>query len=112
MKYTYSDGFGNQYLLMESILTYNPMTAEMSSSGTYSGGEPFEIELAKMDMIKLIDVFERAFWAEQDQSEMRTMGSGSLTKEIKGNIQRVNLKYNSDSLNQIDKRFSVIKDNL
>jgi hypothetical protein len=112
MNYTYADGSGNKYKLQKFKLSYFPITPDMSSSGTYSGGEPFKIDLERLDLIKLIDVFERALWANKDHTEKRTMGSGIIIKELEGDSQRFYLKYNSDSMTEIDKRFREIKSNL
>ena len=109
MNYTYADGSGNKYKLQKFKLSYYPITPDMSSSGTYGGGEPFTIELEKLDLIKLIDVFERAMWSEKDHTDKRTMGSGILIKELDGETKRIYLKYNSESLNAINERFREIK---
>ena len=41
------DQNNNTYSVIDTILSYRPMTPEMSSSGTYSGGDPKEITLSK-----------------------------------------------------------------
>lgn len=108
MKYNYTDGSGNAYKLQNSSLTYNPMKPKMSSSGIYSGGEPFTIELEKQDLISLIDIFERALWSKQDHTDKRTMGSGILVKYLGDQKQQIYLAFRSDSLREIDdflKRF-------
>ena len=65
-----------------------------------------------MDLIKLIDVFERALWASKDHTDQRTMGSGIIIKELYGETQREYLKFNSDSLKEIDNRLIEIKANM
>jgi len=112
MKYTYVDGAGNRYSLNDNQLEYNPMTPEMSSSGIYSGGQPFITKLEKIDLIKLIDVLERALWSKNDHTDKRTMGSGTLIKIIGNQRQSVYLSYKSNSINEIDKIFEEIKTNL
>lgn len=109
MKYTYVDGSNNKYRLDKAKLEYVPMTPELSSSGTYSGGEAFAIELEKMDLIKVIDVFERALWSEGDQTDQRTMGSGTLLKSLGDESQKVYLKMKSSAMLEINVLLEGIK---
>jgi len=109
MKYTYVDGSGNKYKLQNSKLTYIPLTPENSSSGTYSGGDPFVLELEKIDLIRLVDVFERALWSESDHSNKRRMGSGTLFKTVGEDWKRIYLSYGSTSINEIDAILKSIK---
>lgn len=111
MKYTYADGSSNKYKLLNNRLEYDPMTPELSSSGTYSGGDPFEIELKKIDVIKLIDVLERAIWSVNDHSERRTKGCGTIIKNLKDENERFYLRYNSNSLNEINNYLKRIQTN-
>ena len=109
MKYTYADGSGNTYRLDNAKLEYAPMTPERSSSGTYSGGDPFTIELEKIDLIKIIDVFERALWSENDHTDKRTMGSGTLFKKVGEETQRIYLRMRSNSMIEINSLLDGLK---
>jgi len=109
MNYTYVDGSGNKYKLANVTLTYTPMTPELSSSGTYSGGDPFTLELDKLDLIKLIGALELALWSEKDQTDKRTMGSGTIYKTIGEKSKRIYLKMRSDALKQINDLLKDIK---
>lgn len=112
MNYTFVDGSGNKYKLHNFKLSYEPISPEMSSSGTYSGGEPFSVELEKMYLLKFIDVMERALWAESDHTENKSMGSGTIIKAIGPEVMRMHLKYNSDSMKIINEVINEIKSNL
>ena len=101
MKYAFVDGSGNRYSFENGMLEYDPMTAERSSSGFYSGGQPYSKELEKKDVIRLVDVFERAIWSSEDHTEKRTMGSGTIFKTVRGENARYYLKMNSDSMKEI-----------
>ena len=41
----YSDGAGNKYEIRDGRLSYDPVTPERSSTGTYSGGDPRTAQL-------------------------------------------------------------------
>ncbi len=110
MVYTFVDGAGNKYRLDNGLLTYSPMTPEMSSSGSYSGGEPFSAELEKMDLVKIVGSFELAFWSDKDQTDQRTMGSGTLFKKVGDNSKRVYLKMRSESMKGINDLLNDIKE--
>lgn len=111
MNYSFTDGSGNTYKLQNAMLIFSPMTAKMSSSGTYSGGKSYTIALEKRDLIKIIDVFERALWSEDDHADQRTMGSGTLFKKVGEESQRIYLSFRSDSLNEINNVLRDLKPN-
>ena len=108
MKYTFIDGSGNKYTLYNQILSYSPIKPRQSSSGIYDGGDPFERTLSKMDVLKLIDVFERSIWSDQDHSATRLMGCGTLLKELGGQSSSIYIKMNSNSLKEIEEKLASI----
>lgn len=110
MKYTYIDGSGNTYKLLNSMLSYSPMTKANSSSGLYDGGDPFSKELTKEQLIGLIDVFERALWQEEAHTSKRTMGSGTLYKIVGDENSRIYLSMRSDAKNEIENQLKKIKE--
>jgi hypothetical protein len=104
MKYIYYDGAGNKYEVKELKLSYFPVKIEESSSGTYDGGVAYSKELTKLDLVKIVDVFERAFWNEKDHSAKREMGCGTLRKYLMHeSASQVYLRRNSASMREIDK---------
>lgn len=97
MKYTYVDGSGNSYQIKDNHLKYSPMTADQSSSGTYDGGDPWSRELSKIDLMRIVDVVERAIWSSADQIDHRSMGSGTIIKVLGDQRTTVYLKMGSES---------------
>lgn len=87
----FSDGSGNRYTVSgvgadgEARLVYSPVTPEQSSSGTYSGGAPADLQLSAENTS---DLLRRVRVLEQDtahHTEGRSMGSGSFrTKTADG----------------------------
>lgn len=80
IEYSYFDGSGNHYLLNVEKLTleYNPVIPAMSSSGVYSGGEPFRIQLGSARFEELESALFRAVSYKLYHSENRVMGSGMI----------------------------------
>lgn len=106
MKYIFTDSNNNSYLLDRDQLSYSPITKANSSSGIYDGGVPFSKKLSKIQLIKLVDVFERAIWAVNDQVKTRTKGSSVLSKPAQE--ISVILKYNSNPSSAISKILAEI----
>ncbi|MFT4533874.1 MAG: hypothetical protein ACJA1A_000082 [Saprospiraceae bacterium] len=106
MKYSYYDGAGNNYEIKDLKLSYFPIKKEESSSGTYDGGIAYTKELTKLDLVKFVDVFERAIWTEKDHSAKREMGCGTIRKYLMNDlVSQVYLRRNSSSMLEIDKMF-------
>lgn len=104
MKYDYYDGAGNKYEIKELKLSYFPIKKEESSSGTYDGGVAYTKELTKLDLVKFVDVFERALWNEKGHSSRREMGCGTIRKyQMNELVSQVYLRRNSSSMLEIDK---------
>ena len=110
MKYAFVDGSGNRYRFENGILTYDPMTADQSSSGMYSGDEPFSKGLEKKDIIRFVDVFERAIWSSEDHTDKRTMGSGTIIKIVGDEKARYYLRMNSDSMKEVQTFLATMTD--
>lgn len=101
MKYTYVDGSGNSYQIKDNHLKYSPMTADQSSSGTYDGGDPWSRELSKIDLMRIVDVVERAIWSTSDQIEHKAMGSGTIIKVLGDQRTTVYLSMRSESNEEV-----------
>jgi len=110
MKYIYHDKAGNKYEIKELRLSYYPIKTEESSSGMYDGGDAYIKELTKLDLVKLLDVFERALWSEIDHSSKREMGCGTIRKYLMNEmVSHVYLKSNSFSMKGIDEMISRLE---
>jgi len=105
MNYTYSDGNNNVYKILNGYLSYSPMTANESSSGSYSGGKAFKKELSKIDLMRFVDVLERAIWNSDDHINKRAMGSGCIIKNIGQDKTVIFLKMNSETLTEVNGLF-------
>jgi hypothetical protein len=108
MRFTYTDGAGNKYVLAGSKIEYIPMTPKMSSSITYSGGDPYNKDLSKLELIKLIDAYEQAIWSKEDHISQRVMGSGTLSKKLGEDTNQVLIRQNSESMKKINKALKTI----
>jgi len=76
----YADGSGNSYLITpEPRLEYRPVTAAMSSSGVYDGGEPFQRVLTSVEHDQLVAVIQAGLTNQAVQIEARVMRSGQIT---------------------------------
>ena len=69
--YSYSDGAGNAYTLVDSILTYDPITPLESSSGEYSGGAPAQVTLSQANHNALTSLLDEAVADKSIQIENR-----------------------------------------
>lgn len=101
MQYNYISGTGNDYQIKDGFLKYIPMTKEYSSSGIYDGGESFRKELSKIDLMRIVDVLERAIWSSEDHIDKREMGSGTIIKRLGDERKMVYLKRNSDTNSEV-----------
>jgi hypothetical protein len=60
MSFTFVDGNANRFTLTTTTLTYRPITPEESSSGMYSGGDPWVRELTDSQRAQLVELFGSA----------------------------------------------------
>lgn len=75
--FEYIDGNGNQYILKDDILEYIPIQPEYSSSGFYSGGEPFSEKLNPKQKQALEKLFLESKSLPESQKELyHKKGSG------------------------------------
>ncbi len=79
MIYHYYDGSGNHYKIEKQIIEYIPVKPIESSSGNYSGGEPFKRSLTTEELKSIIDLMEKVFKLPQEQSNKRTMMTEMFT---------------------------------
>lgn len=78
------------------------MTAAMSSSGTYDGGEPYISDLSRVDLMRFVDVIERAIWSSPDHSEKKEMGCPTIIKTLGDEKTLVYLKRSSEAKEEIE----------
>lgn len=100
--FVFSDGNSNLYTLDGSVLTYNPVKPEESSSGTYSGGEEKTVTLAGADVDSLRLLFEQAMANVTHHQPNRLKGTGVLTIRQGGEEKQCILKRGSPELEAIE----------
>lgn len=77
----YLDGAANQYTITSDELSYEPVRPEESSTGSYSGGEPYKMRLSADQFEFLATVFGNAAKSEERKEgipENRGKGTGLL----------------------------------
>ena len=77
--YTYADGSANVYIIRNDTIFYKPMTPEMSSSGTYSGGDPVQKALHGNEYEQIQALLDRAIGNPKVHIDDRVMQSGMIT---------------------------------
>ncbi len=102
LSYIYADGSGNRYILRQADasqrdsiddarrieLAYEPVTPTQSSSGVYSGGEPWTVALSNEDAAALARLFEDALHEVNAHQENRAMGTGEVSRKTSTNSTR------------------------
>ncbi|MFL5730712.1 MAG: hypothetical protein ACJ75J_14590 [Cytophagaceae bacterium] len=78
-RYQYSDSSGNTYKISSGRIEYIPMAPELSSSGTYSGGEPVIKPISKSDYNKVQSEIINIVLAISGQNSDRSKSSGAIT---------------------------------
>jgi hypothetical protein len=76
--YRYVDGNGNSFDIRSNSIHYDPVTPLESSSGNYSGGEPFSFSINEQQFNQLEQVFKKSIANQQGQTKKRTKGTGTL----------------------------------
>ncbi len=76
--YEYVDGNGNLYAISSTTIVYDPITPEESSTGTYSGGEPYTITIEQKNFDQIVSVFKKVIAEKKGQTQTRSMGTGTL----------------------------------
>ncbi|TGN06985.1 hypothetical protein [Leptospira ilyithenensis] len=84
--YQYLDGNGNRFLVSgdsKKTIQYIPITAEQSSSGTYSGGDPVTKIINEKEYSVLADYFNKALDQKKIRIQNRVKGSGFVSVQGK-----------------------------
>jgi len=76
--YTYIDGNNNEYLIMEGSVTYKPITARESSSGTYNGGEAKNVAITSSQFQKIETLIKTILKDKSAHEATRQMGFGTV----------------------------------
>lgn len=76
--YEYVDGSGNVYRLSPLFIEYEPVQAELSSSGIYSGGEAVKKSISANDYETISQLLQTAINNKAIHIQNRLMGSGMI----------------------------------
>ncbi len=80
--YTYADGSANVWKITEGKVEYVPITPENSSSGKYSGGEPFEIVIESRQFQEVEQLMLKALKDKAAHLTKRSMGTGAFSQSV------------------------------
>jgi hypothetical protein len=78
--YVYGDGSGNAYTVTLDSIVYSPISLEESSSGVYSGGQPWRKHISKEQWTALAALLDGALANTSLQQPQRTKGSSSIAR--------------------------------
>lgn len=109
LHYEYVDGNANRYVITPSSLRYLPVTPEVSSSGMYSGGEPFEIKLSNRQYSGLRDLFEKAIAKQNSHIPNRIKGSGTIIRLSPKDTLKVIIQPHEALLLEIEMHLQQLK---
>lgn len=98
----YADGNGNRYTVQDLHIDYAPMTAAMSSSGVYDGGQPQSAPVSRSQVQKLIHLLEKIQAKTDDHVAQREKGTGLLEVSTSGKTESVLLKWRSESQQEVE----------
>ncbi len=110
-KIIYADGSNNSYIITmgeKNQLKYNPMTAKMSSSGSYSGGDPKSINISSDELAKIKDLILKAVKNKDAHIKNRMMTSGQISIYNKEKVESYILAPSSKEKMEIEELLKKI----
>ena len=78
----YGDGNGNQYIIEQDSIEYNPVKPKFSSSGIYDGGDHMKKKITKQQYNKIASIFKEAIANEASHIKNRVKMSGVILSLI------------------------------
>jgi len=103
----YGDGNGNQYIIEQDSIEYNPVKPKFSSSGIYDGGEYVKKSISQQQYDKIASIFKEAIANEASHIKNRVKMSGVITIQEGNNVKSCILSPNSEEAKEIEK---IVKD--
>jgi len=76
--YYYLDGSANIYTVTSSTIVYGPVKPGESSTGMYSGGDPYKVNISKDQYDFLKSVFKKSINNKSGQTDLRGKGTGMI----------------------------------
>ena len=105
----YGDGNGNQYIVEQDSIEYNPVKPKFSSSGIYDGGDHVKKTITRLQYDKMVSIFKKAMANKASHIKNRVKMSGAITIREGDFETSCILSPNSEELNQIEK---ILKDTI
>ncbi|AEE47961.1 hypothetical protein Halhy_0047 [Haliscomenobacter hydrossis DSM 1100] len=78
MQYRYIDGNNNAWNISKKWIEYKPISKVLSSSGNYSGGEPFQAKITTRQYRAIRSLLQNAMSNTAIHLPNRLMGSGTI----------------------------------
>lgn len=103
----YGDGNGNQYIIEQESIVYNPVKPKFSSSGIYDGGDHVKKKITQHQYNKISSIFKEAIANEAIHIKNREKMSGVITIREENAVKSCIISPNSEELNEIEK---ILKD--
>lgn len=104
----YSDGNGNQYIIEQDSIEYNPVKPKFSSSGIYDGGDHVKKKITQQQYDKIASIFKEAIANKASHIKKRVKMSGVITIQEANALKSCILSPNSEELNEIEKTLKNI----
>lgn len=108
-KIVISDGSANTYIITENMLEYIPATPEISSSGVYSGGEPYKKKLTIQDYNVINNLIKEIFKKENGVLQERVMGSIQITRVYLQSKETIIVDSNSKEIVKLQKTLGILQ---
>ena len=77
--YEYIDGSGSVYSITSTSIEFKPIPMKESSTGFFNAGDPYKVEIDKIQFELLNQVFQKSIANKSGQTEQRNKGTGKLT---------------------------------
>ncbi len=103
----YSDGNGNQYIIEQNSIEYNPVKPKFSSSGIYDGGDHVKKKITQQQYNKIASTIKEAIANKASHIKNRVKLSGVITIQEANAVKSCILSPNSEELKKIEK---ILKD--
>ncbi|MBY9019899.1 MAG: hypothetical protein KGD67_02495 [Candidatus Lokiarchaeota archaeon] len=99
----YSDGNGNQYIIEQGTIEYNPVKPKFSSSGIYNGGEHRKRKLTSHQYDEIASIIKEAITNKPSHIKNRVKMSGVISIQEEITVRSFILNPKSEELKKIDK---------
>ena len=103
----YGDGNGNQYIIEQESIEYNPVKPKFSSSGIYDGGDHVKKKITQHQYDKIALIINEAIANKANHIKNRVKMSGVITIREGNAVKSCILNPNSEEMNEIEK---ILKD--